>query len=211
MPKLNGLYAITDTEQIGELYLLDYVKLAIEGGATIIQLRDKKSSRDTLKVLATTLQKICKENDVLFVLNDDIELAIELECDGLHIGKSDYHRFEFIRSAFDGVIGVSCYGDIAVAKEFEQKGADYVAFGSFYHSYTKPKSNIVHIETLKMAKENLDIPICAIGGINIENLETILQYSPDMVSIISDLWLSNDIKQRASIYTKMIKDNQCKN
>ena len=191
--KLKGLYVISDDALTPDETLLDQVEQALLGGASIVQLRDKKNSDEVIKQKIKNVQKLCTEHDALFVLNDKIDLAIELECDGLHIGKSDHDRFDVIRKNFKGVIGVSCYGDVAMAKEFEKRGADYVAFGSFFTSPTKPNSNIIELSVLKEAKNSLSIPICAIGGINTLNLDDIIEYDPDMISVINDIWTAKDV------------------
>jgi len=147
------------------------------------------------------VQRLCKEHEALFVLNDKIDLAIDLECEGLNIGKSDHERFDAIRESFKGIVGVSCYGDIEMAKDFEKRGADYVAFGSFFTSETKPNSNIIALEILKDAKSQLNIPVCAIGGINTTNVDEVIQYSPDMLSVINDVWTAKDIRSQAALYT----------
>lgn len=198
--KLKGLYVITDDNLTPSSTLLSQVEEALKGGASIVQLRDKKSSDEVIKKTAFQLQELCKQYDALFVLNDKINIAYELECDGLHIGKSDHDNFEQIRKNFKGLIGVSCYGDIELAKKFEDMGADYVAFGSFFTSPTKPDSNIVDLNTLTMAKDKLNIPICAIGGINTKNLSEVMKHTPDMVSVISDIWNSQDIQNQTKIY-----------
>lgn len=203
--KLNGLYVITDDDLTPDEVVFAQVEKSLKGGASIVQLRDKKNSESVIEVKAQTLQKLCKEYGALFVLNDKIELAIKLQCDGLHIGKSDHARFDEIRSQFNGVIGVSCYGDIELAKGFEQKGADYVAFGSFFHSPTKPSSNIVPLEILTQAKQELNIPVCAIGGINTDNLKEVTAHTPNMISVISDIWNSDDIVSRSISYSKVFK------
>jgi thiamine-phosphate pyrophosphorylase len=89
-----------------------------------------------------------------------------------------------------------------MAKEFEKKGADYVAFGSFFTSPTKPNSNIVPLETLSKAKEALNIPVCAIGGINTTNIDSVMEQNPDMVSLINDIWSSEDILTRSRHYAE---------
>lgn len=204
--KLKGLYVITDDTLTPDETLYIQVEDAIKGGATIVQLRDKKSSDEKIEKKAIRLQELCKKHNALFVLNDKIDLAIKLQCDGLHIGKSDHDNFVKIRENFDGVVGVSCYGDINKAKHFELLGADYVAFGSFYTSPTKPDSNVVPLETIQLAKEKLGIPVCVIGGINTLNIDEIMNYKPDMVSVISDIWNNSNIKQQAKIYTKKLKN-----
>lgn len=199
--QLKGVYVITDDKLTPDDCIYFQVKKALQGGAGIIQLRDKISDDKAIINKVNELQKLCKEYKALFVLNDKVELACELKCDGLHIGKSDHYRFDEIREKFDGVIGVSCYGDIELAKAFEQKGADYVAFGSFFSSPTKPNSDIVSLDTLSYAKEQLNIPVCAIGGINQNNIEEIMNHNPDMVSLISDIWKSEDITKKTQFYT----------
>ena len=119
--KLRGLYVITDDTLTPDETIYSQVENSLKGGASIVQLRDKKSDDRAIKEKAVNLQKLFKEYDALFVLNDKIDLAIELECDGLHIGKSDHNRFDQIRKNFKGIIGVSCYGDVDLAKKFEGK------------------------------------------------------------------------------------------
>jgi thiamine-phosphate pyrophosphorylase len=203
--KLYGLYVITDDRLTPDETLYKQVRESLEGGATIVQLRDKHSSDDQIKQKALKLQSICHEYGALFVLNDKIDIAIDIACDGLHIGKSDHERFEQIRAQYNGVIGVSCYGDVSMAKEFENKGADYVAFGSFYTSPTKPNANIVPLSTITQAQEQLKIPVCAIGGINTHNVEEVMRYKPDMLSLVNDIWSSDDIFKRSSIYASFYK------
>lgn len=198
--RLKGLYVISDDTLTPDKTIYEQIEKALNGGASIVQLRDKSDDVVLIKQKAFALQKLCKKYGALFVLNDKIDIAIELGCDALHIGKSDHHRFEEIRKNFTGIIGVSCYGDIKLAKEFEKKGADYVAFGSFFSSPTKADSNIVPLDTLSIAKSKLGIPVCAIGGINTKNISDVMKHDPDMVSLISDIWKSEDITSRSSFY-----------
>jgi len=198
--KLRGLYVITDNKLTPNEDILQKVELSLKGGAKIVQLRDKKNSYEQVKQIAIKIQDLAKKYDALFVLNDDVDLACEIECDGLHIGKSDYINFEQIRKNFKGIIGVSCYGDINNGKFFEDLGADYVAFGSFFSSPTKPDSNIVPLTTINKAKKQLNIPVCAIGGINKQNISKVMDQKPDMISLISDIWSSDDISSKSNFY-----------
>lgn len=202
--KLRGLYVITDDLLTPPATLLEQVRKALEGGARIVQLRDKKSAESLVRENALALQELCRKHDALFVLNDAVELALELGADGLHVGKSDYHQIERIRASFKGILGVSCYGDVAFAQEMEQLGVDYVAFGSFFVSPTKPSSCIVPLETLRLAKERLNIPVCAIGGLSSETIKDVLRYKPDIISLISDIWKSN-IKEKCAWYQKQME------
>jgi thiamine-phosphate pyrophosphorylase len=205
---LKGLYVITDDTLTPAATVLEQVKEALDGGAKIVQLRDKKSTDAQIAKTAQVLDKLCKKYDALFVLNDKVELAIELALSGLHIGKSDHHRVKDIRENFDGCIGVSCYGDIALAKQMQEVGVDYVAFGSFYVSPTKPKANIVDLNILSQAKNELNIPVCAIGGINQDNINQVMQHHPDMISLVSDIWRSEDIEAKSRFYANLYEDVQ---
>ncbi|MEA2048079.1 MAG: thiamine phosphate synthase [Campylobacterota bacterium] len=198
---LRGLYVITDDTLTPDATLFEQVEAALKGGATIVQLRDKHNPIKIVREKAIKIQKLCHQYHALFVLNDKVDMAIELQCDGLHIGKSDHERFDEIRKAFKGIIGISCYADIPKAKDFQDRGADYVAFGSFYTSPTKPTSNIIPLEIIRDAKKQLHIPVCAIGGININYIADIMEHKPDMVSIISDIWNAENIEKKSKFYT----------
>ncbi|MBA3025193.1 MAG: thiamine phosphate synthase [Sulfurimonas sp.] len=201
--KLQGLYVITDDVLTPPKTLMTQVEEALKGGAKIVQLRDKTSSHEDIKKTALALQKLCNSYNALFILNDAVELAIELGLSGLHIGKSDHHRVSEIRKKFKGVLGVSCYGDIELAIEMQGEGVDYVAFGSFFSSPTKPGSNIVPLGVLRIAKNSLDIPICAIGGLDSENISDVMLYEPDMVACISDIWKSENIEEKSAFYKNL--------
>jgi len=199
--ELKGLYVITDDTLTPDDSIFQQVEQSLKGGASVVQLRDKSNDNYTIKQKAIQLQYLCRKYNALFVLNDKYEIAMDIGCDGLHIGKSDYKSFKSIRRFYNGVIGVSCYDNIKDAKRFESLGADYVAFGSFFHSPTKPQSNIISLEVLSKAREELNIPVCAIGGINSKNILDVIEHKPHMVSLISDIWKSEDIMSKSSFYT----------
>lgn len=203
--QLEGLYVISDDKLTPKDKLFEMVESSLKGGASIVQLRDKSSSDEEIKATAIALQKLCHDYDALFVLNDKIEIAIECKLDGLHIGKSDHDRFEEIRKNFQGVIGVSCYGDIPLAKRMQDKGADYVAFGSFYVSPTKPKANIVPFSTISEAKKVLTVPVCAIGGLKRSNIQEVMDHKPDMISLVNDIWSADDIQEQSQHYTNLFE------
>jgi thiamine-phosphate pyrophosphorylase len=205
--RLRGLYVITDDLLTPPSTILEQVTLALEGGAKIVQLRDKESSLDAIKKTALKLETLCQEYGAVFVLNDKVELAIELGLSGLHIGKSDHHRVKEIRKDFTGYLGVSCYGDVSFAKEMQDIGVDYVAFGSFFTSPTKPNSNIVDLAVLTLAKKQLNIPVCAIGGIDEETMSQVMKHKPEMVSLVSSIWKCKDIKSQSKIFSKWYEES----
>lgn len=202
---LNGLYVITDDILTPKDSVLASIKNALDGGAKIVQLRDKISNDEQIESLVLDIQNICRSYKAKFILNDRVKLAIKLQCDGLHVGKSDYENIEFIRKNFKGILGVSCYDSIAQAKKMQNLKVDYVAFGSMFNSPTKPKSKTIPLKILSQAKEELSIPVCAIGGINNKNIDTVMLQNPDMIAVISDIWKSNNIKEQSKFYSNYFK------
>ena len=154
----------------------------------IFQLRDKSHSDEWLYPIAKELLKLCERYNALFVLNDRLDLALRLNAPALHIGKDD-GEFAAVRERFSGILGASSYGDLQRAKILESLGADYVAFGAFFPSPTKPNATAAPLELLPQAKQTLKIPICAIGGISTQNIY--LLKNADMCAVISSLWANN--------------------
>lgn len=187
--KLSGLYAITDEILTPNETIVFQVEEALKSGVSIVQFRYKNISDENALSICEKLKEKCDAYGALFVLDDRIDLARYLGT-ALHIGKDDISLVE-ARKIFDGVIGVSCYGDINRALEAQKNGASYVAFGSFFPSPTKPHSSPVSLEILKEAKEKLTIPICVIGGINVENIHKFNDFAPDMISIVSGIFKGN--------------------
>lgn len=205
---LKGLYVITDDLLTPKHKVLDMLKVALENGAKIVQLRDKSSSDKDILSMSRFIQELCESYGALFVLNDKVDIAISMQASGLHVGKSDHHRIDEIRQNFKGVLGVSCYGDVGFAKKMEEIGVDYVAFGSFFASPTKPSSNIVPLEILHQAKVQLRIPICAIGGINATNAHDVVAQGVDSIALISAIW-QGDVAKNTTFYTNLFtKESQ---
>ncbi|WP_104577909.1 thiamine phosphate synthase [Helicobacter felis] len=183
--ELKGLYAISDPKLTPYDRLLSLAERAIEGGVGFLQLRDKQSSDSELLGLAKELSDLCTQKGVGFVINDRLCLALECNAWGLHLGEADTPLSE-ARALFGGVIGVSCYGDLEKAKQAQAQGADYVAFGACFRSPSKPSAPCIDLEVLARAKACLTIPVCAIGGVNAQNIARLKH--ADMVALISALW-----------------------
>ncbi|RXK14463.1 thiamine phosphate synthase [Halarcobacter mediterraneus] len=198
--RLKGLYVISDDILTPKNTILKQIEEALKGGAKIVQLRDKISKDEEIEELILKLQELCRRYQAIFILNDRIELAIKLKCDGLHIGKSDHHRVEEVRKDYKGILGISCYGNLDLAKEMERKNVDYVAFGSFFTSKTKPNAPTANKKIIKQAKEELKIPVCVIGGITSENSKELIKEGANMTAVISDIWKSTDIKKQCESY-----------
>ena len=184
---LRGLYAITQTKNKTADIIINEVIAAIKGGAVVVQFRDKEPL-DAI-YLADQLVKVCHEYKVPLLINDDIELAIKVGADGVHIGREDGAISEARdRLGADAIIGVSCYNFVEQALDAQEQGATYVAFGRFFPSSSKPLAASAELNTLRKAKFLLDIPIVAIGGILPENGVPLLTAGADLLAVIGGLF-----------------------
>nr|ARX77123.1 thiamine phosphate synthase [uncultured bacterium] len=184
---LRGLYAITQTKNKTADIIINEVIAAIKGGAVVVQFRDKEPL-DAI-YLADQLVKVCHEYKVPLLINDDIELAIKVGADGVHIGREDGAISEARdRLGADAIIGVSCYNFVEQAFDAQEQGATYVAFGRFFPSSSKPLATPAELDTLRKAKFLLDIPIVAIGGILPENGGPLLTAGADLLAVIGGLF-----------------------
>ena len=198
---LSGVYGISDEILTPFSTLAHQVQEAIAGGMKIFQFRDKNSLDKDIIEIVQHLMDICVKSNVLFVLNDRVELAIALGVPALHIGESD-GDLPLIRKRFKGILGVSSYGDLARAQKMESSGADYVAFGAMFPSPTKPNAPWVGVEILQRAREALEIPICAIGGISRDNIRMLK--NADMCAVISSLW-NGDPRENAESLSRVFE------
>jgi len=188
---LKGLYVITDEHLTPDESVIAYVEDALIAGAHIVQYRNKTKSDEEVEEVCRTLQSLCSHYSVPFIIDDRPHLATKIGADGIHIGKDDIPLDEARKIFPKGIIGVSCYGSIRKAKEAETEGADYVAFGSFFASPTKPHSGIISMNVIHKAKEAVNIPICAIGGISQNNIGEIASTNVDMISVVSAAFQGN--------------------
>jgi len=201
--KLAGLYVITD-DKLSGTSLLKHVQLALEGGACLVQYRNKTSQTSIKEMTARSLLELCRAHDVPLLINDDVDLAASIGADGVHLGQTDMQLKEARQRLGDeAIIGVTCHASIDLAKQAEKNGASYVAFGRFFASQTKPDASPATTELLTLAKLQLSIPICAIGGITQENAPTILKAGADMLAVIHGVFGQNDIKHAATQYAQL--------
>jgi len=200
---LKGLYAITDENLIPEQHFNQAIESALQGGAKIIQYRDKSNDQNKRLRQAKALRLLCRQYKSLCIINDDIELAKIVDADGVHLGKDDSSLAKAREALGDeAVIGVSCYNDLTLAINAEKDTADYVAFGAIFSSTTKPDATIASLDIISQAKRQLSIPVCTIGGITEDNLQQVVQHGADMSAVISSLFSSSDILQTASSLSK---------
>jgi thiamine-phosphate pyrophosphorylase len=202
-----GLYAITDSKLLSPERLVEAVALAIQGGAAMIQYRDKGDDPMRRQWEATDLSNMCRPLGVPLIINDDVELAAQVMAKGVHLGKGDAD----IASARaklgpNAIIGVSCYNDLDCAIAAEQAGADYVAFGSFFPSRTKPNAVKADVELLHQAKQRLSIPVVAIGGINADNGAELVEAGADMLAVITELFGQADVLGAAEKFSRLFEE-----
>ncbi|WP_067868076.1 thiamine phosphate synthase [Neptuniibacter marinus] len=196
---LSGLYGITDSVLMPTLdQMLIQVELSILGGARLIQYRDKSSDSVKRQNEASALNNLCQSYNVALIINDDIELALSTGAAGVHLGQSDGELKEARdKLGNDAIIGITCHDSLTLAEKAEQQGADYVAFGAFFQSKTKPHAKPAPFELIHLAKEKLNLPVVAIGGISVDNASKIIAAGADMVAVIHALYAQNDIKAAA--------------
>jgi len=203
-----GLYAITaDVEQSVES-LASQVRAAIHGGAVVVQYRRKSVSAALAREELRALRKVCSDTDALLIVNDDAELAEAVGADGVHLGRND-GDWEALasQSGRSLLLGVSCYDDISRAKRAASLGADYVAFGSFFASGTKPEARPCTLDTLRAARAALDIPIVAIGGITPENGAELVLAGANFLAVISGLFAQPSIETAAKRYASLFGEH----
>ena len=198
MTKIFGLYAITDPNLSPAGKVLHDAELALKGGVKILQFRDKTTDWNTQLALAKKLKTLCAQYDAIFIINDDIELARQSNADGIHLGKDDA-ALETARQTLgeNAVIGISCYNSIERALEMQKLGANYVAFGRFFPSKTKPNAPQADLTTVKQAKQILQIPVVVIGGIDLHNAPTLLDAGADSIAVIQGIFAQDDIQAAA--------------
>lgn len=202
--RIAGLYVITDPELLPGGRLESAVQHAIAGGARIVQYRNKHADATTRLREATRLAQCCRDANVLFLVNDDVELALICGAHGVHLGQQDSAVVNArTRLGSTAVIGQTCHASLALALAAESAGASYVAFGRFFPSRTKPHASPADISLLPQAKAALRIPIVAIGGVTVDNAPLLINAGADSIAVIHDLFSANDIRARAHAYTKL--------
>lgn len=183
----SGLYAITKTEDKTTDQVISDVSEAIKGGIKVLQYRDKQPT-DAI-YLAGALKELCKTHNIPLIINDDIKLAKHIGADGVHIGKDD-GQISYAREilGLQAIIGVSCYDSVEQAVLAKNLAADYVAFGRFFSSSSKPQAAIAHISSLQQAKTIINIPIVAIGGILPDNGAELLDAGAALLAVIGGVF-----------------------
>ncbi|WP_338620051.1 thiamine phosphate synthase [Paludibacterium sp. THUN1379] len=194
--KIRGLYAITP-EIADDNLLVEQVRQVLLGGAGMVQYRSKSSDNAMKYRQGKQLQQLCREHDALFIINDDLDLTIKLNADGVHLGQEDMTiRQARVALGPRCIIGASCYNNLETARLAQQAGADYLAFGAVFPSGSKPRAVHAPLDLFAAARV-LERPLVAIGGIHADNAHTVLQAGADAVAVIQGLFGTPDPRQAA--------------
>lgn len=202
-PAIAGLYAITpnlaDTNE-----LLRKVRLALQGGACVLQYRNKIADAALQLQQAQALRQLTLEFGTTFIVNDDAGLARQVDADGVHLGGED-GSVAAARALLgeSKLIGVSCYNRAPLALAAVQQGADYVAFGAFFPSSVKPEAVKAEVSMLREARHEIHVPIVAIGGITQQNGAMLIEAGANSLAVISALWDAPDIEQAAKEFSTL--------
>lgn len=191
------LYAVTDRHWLNGRSLNEVVKESLDGGVTFVQLREKELDDETFLKEAKELQSLCGEYHVPFVINDNVDIAMKINADGVHVGQSDMEAGD-VRSKLgpDKIIGVSA-ATVEQAVLAEKRGADYLGVGAVFPTGSKDDAVDVSHETLKAICEAVSIPVIAIGGISKKNIHELSGSGICGVAVISSIYAADDIKKAA--------------
>jgi len=202
--RIAGLYAIADSSYLAPQDFVTAADAALAGGARMLQYRDKHCAPTQRATIADALNDLCRRHAVLFIINDDVELAARVGATGVHLGRDDAD-IGAARAALgkDAIIGLSCYNQLERARAAQAAGADYVAFGSFFASRTKPQAVPATLDLLRSARAELKIPIVAIGGITPENGRSLIEAGADALAVIEGVFGQADMRTAAERYAQL--------
>ncbi|MHB1544208.1 MAG: thiamine phosphate synthase [Gammaproteobacteria bacterium] len=188
-PRGQGPYLIVDPQGRSRTRLIAELEAVIRAGAGLVQLRDKSSWGGESRDFAERVLAICRQTRVPLLINDDPIRAHALGADGVHLGRTD-PGIGFARALLgeESIIGASAYGDLERGRAAAREGADYIAFGSIYPSPTKPDATRLSLDSLRNARQSIDTPICAIGGIRPDNARPVVRAGADWLAVISGVW-----------------------
>ena len=202
---IKGLYAVTPEEK--DIFALSsQVESCIKGGARLIQYRSKKLSKVEQSKQARKIKIVCDYYKVPLIINDDIELCSILDADGVHLGENDENleKARFILGP-EKIVGVSCYNSIDRVKISQDKGATYVALGACFQSATKPNAPIASVDLIALVLKNFQVPLVAIGGITLENIDLIIKEGVECCAVINSLFKSQDIEGTAKQFSSHLE------
>jgi len=202
---MKGLYLVTpdwdDTER-----LIAVSEQAIRGGASLLQYRHKTASEPLRQEQAAALLKLCRRLNVPLIINDHLELCEAIDADGIHVGGTDASVASMrARLGSSKIVGASCYGDLQLARDAQASGASYVAFGGFYPSRVKKYEVTTAPNIITLALNELNLPICVIGGMTPENSRVLIDHGAHMVAAISSVYSADNPHLAATNFSQMFR------
>ena len=203
------LYAVTDRMWLGNMNLCQQVEEALKGGATFVQLREKELDDETFLKEAFEIKELCKKYNVPFVINDNVDIAVRANADGVHIGQNDLGA-GYVRSVIgeDKILGVSAQ-TVEQAILAEKMGADYLGVGAVFSTGSKADADDVSIDALKAICESVSIPVVAIGGIGASNVLELKGSGICGVAVISAIFAADNIGKATAELKKLTKQVVC--
>lgn len=201
------LYAVTDRAWLKENEDLTSVcKSVIENGATFLQIREKDLDEGTFEQEAEALKKLCAQYHIPFVVNDSVEIALDIDADGVHVGQSDMKGRD-IRSMIgnEKILGISA-GTVEEAIAAEKAGADYIGVGAVFGTSTKKNARNLTVEKLKEISESVSIPVVAIGGIGVSNIMELVESGVDGVAVVSAIFAAENPGEATAKLLKLSKE-----
>jgi thiamine-phosphate pyrophosphorylase len=203
---VRGLYAITP-DGVDPAALNAMVIAALEGGIKLIQYRQKNMAEPIQVAQARELNALCVSRNASLIINDNVELAQQIDAAGVHLGRDDMSVVEARRLlGARKIIGVSCYNQMELAEAAVAAGADYIAFGAFFTSQVKPDAVRAELALIIKAKEKFRIPVVAIGGISLKNAPQLINAGAAAVAVISDLFNAPDITTQAIAFQQLFSE-----
>ncbi len=195
--KLRGLYVIIDPAVAAGRDEIKIARQAIEGGAGLIQWRDKSREKGVQLPVAEALRRLCREVGAMFLVNDDVDLALAVGADGVHVGQKDLPVAVVRRLVPRGMIIGCSTNNPDEARQAEADGADYVSVGRLFATGSKADTRPATLDALRVVKAAVSVPVCAIGGINESNIDDVIAAGADMAAVISAVISAPDVREAA--------------
>lgn len=204
---ISGVYAVTPND-LDTARLCKNVESALRGGVTLIQYRNKVADVGMRLMQASALLALCRSFNVPLVINDHLDLCAQIDADGLHLGATDCDLGAARRLlGKEKIIGASCYNQLDLAQKAERSGASYVAFGDCFSSETKPSAVNVPLSVFIEAKQKVNLPIVAIGGIKLDNALQVIEAGATSIALVGGLFNAKNIQETSQQFSNFFKNN----
>ena len=198
----NFVYLISPNKIRDKKFYNDLTLIFKSGKVSFFQLRLKKETSKNKLIIGKKIKKICNKFKVKFLVNDNPKLAEELNADGCHLGQKDMNIQEARKILKNKIIGITCHNSVKLAEEAIKNGADYLAFGAFYSTKTKVIKYYANTKILSWSKNNVKVPVVAIGGITDKNYSNLIENGADLIAISSFIWRNKDKLKAVKSFNK---------